>query len=130
MTKIEECCIKWLNENYGLMEIFTVNDYVDSVFHMKNGKCILEYNKTKGVVHVNYSEIWVFFEFYFNMNCTQIQYLTKLWVEKYYEMKHVIIKPDAVRCFDEVEVEYKMRNISTRPYLSCRGVFVEDVLFN
>ena len=69
MTKIEECCIKWLNENYGLMEIFTVNIYVDSVFHMKNGKCILEYNKAKGVVHVNYSEIWVFFEFYFNIFC-------------------------------------------------------------
>jgi len=86
MTKLEKTCIKWLNENYSPMEPFEMEIYPDYIFHMKDGKCILLYNKKNGYVYVNYKEIWSFFEAFFSMEYNQIQSITKIWVEEQYKM--------------------------------------------
>lgn len=86
MTKIEKLCIKWLNDNYNHMEPFLMKEYPDYIFHMKDGKCILQHNKKNGYVYVSYSEIWKFFELYFSMSNQQIKDITKIWVEDYYEV--------------------------------------------
>ena len=86
MTKIEKLCIKWLNENYNPMEPFIMKEYPDYIFHMKDGKCILQYNKKNGYVYVSYSEIWKFFELYFSMSNEQIKDITKIWVEEQYKV--------------------------------------------
>jgi hypothetical protein len=86
MTKIEKLCIKWLNENFNPMEPFFMKEYPDYVFHMKDGKCILQYNKKNGYVYVSYREIWKFFESYFSMDNQQIKDITKIWVEEHYKV--------------------------------------------
>lgn len=86
MTKLEKLCIKWLNENYNPMESFIMEEYPDYVFHMKDGKCILQYNKKNGYVYVSYREIWKFFESFFSMDNQQIKDITKIWVEEHYKM--------------------------------------------
>jgi|688.fasta_scaffold00102_87 hypothetical protein len=86
MTKIEKLCIKWLNDNYNHMEPFIMKEYPDYIFHMKNGKCILQHNKKNGYVYVSYSEIWKFFENMFGMSNQQIKDITKIWVEEHYKV--------------------------------------------
>lgn len=86
MDKLEKLCIKWLNDNYNPMEPFIMKEYPDYIFHMKNGQCILQYNKRNGYVYVSYREIWSFFEGVFSMSYQQIKDVTKIWVEEYYEM--------------------------------------------
>ena len=85
MDKLEKLCIKWLNDNYNPMEPFIMKEYPDYIFHMKNGQCILQYNKRNGYVYVNYREIWSFFERVFSMSNQQIKDVTKIWVEEYYK---------------------------------------------
>ena len=86
MTKLENLCIRWLNENFNPMEPFIMKEYPDYIFHMKDGKCILQYNKKNGYVYVSYREIWKFFESYFSMSNQQIKDITKIWVEEHYKM--------------------------------------------
>jgi hypothetical protein len=86
MTKIEKLCIKWLNDNYNHMEPFIMKEYPDYIFHMKDGKCILQHNKKNGYVYVSYSEIWKFFENMFSMSNQQIKDITKIWVEEHYKV--------------------------------------------
>ncbi len=86
MTKIEKLCIKWLNDNYNHMEPFIMKEYPDYIFHMKDGKCILQYNKKNGYVYVSYKEIWKFFENMFSMSNQQIKDITKIWVEEHYKV--------------------------------------------
>ena len=86
MNKLDKLCIKWLNDNFNPMEPFIMKEYPDYIFHMKDGKCILQYNKKNGYVYVSYREIWKFFESYFSMDNQQIKDITKIWVEEHYKM--------------------------------------------
>lgn len=86
MSKLNKIGIKWLNDNYGDLEIFESPEYPNYVFYMKNGKSIFGYNKKNGVTYINYGKIWSFFENYFSMNYEQIQDLTKAWVEEHYKL--------------------------------------------
>jgi hypothetical protein len=86
MDKLEKLCIEWLNDNYNPMEPFIMKEYPDYIFHMKNGQCILQYNKKNGYVYVSYGEIWSFFERVFSMSNQQIKDITKIWVEEHYKM--------------------------------------------
>jgi hypothetical protein len=92
MTKLDKLCIKWLNENYNHMEPFIMKEYPDYIFHMKDGRCILQHNKKSGYVYVSYREIWSFFEHMFSMSNQQIKDITKIWVEEHYKMGNVSTK--------------------------------------
>ena len=89
MTKLEKLCIKWLNENYNHMEPFCMEKYANYIFHMKDGKCILQYNKKSGYVYVSYGEIWSFLSSFFSMEYEQIQDITKVWVEERYNLRGI-----------------------------------------
>ena len=87
MTKLEKFAIKWLCKNYNDMEPVTKKEYPDYIFYMKDGKCIFDYNKKNGYVHVSYEEIWSFFDSFFGMKYQQIRDLTKVWVEEHYNLR-------------------------------------------
>ena len=87
MDRLEKLCIKWLNENFNPMVPFIMKEYPDYIFHMKDGKCILQHNKKNGYVYVSFKEIWKFFESYFSMDNQQIKDITKIWVEEHYKME-------------------------------------------
>jgi hypothetical protein len=86
------------------MEPFIMKEYPDYIFHMKDGRCILQHNKKNGHVYVSYREIWKFFESYFSMSDQQIKDITKIWVEE----------------------QYKMGVTSTRMFLVSNGLWVEE----
>ena len=113
MDKLEKLCIKWLNDNYNPMEPFIMKEYPDYIFHMKDGRCILQHNKKSGYVYVNYKEIWKFFEDYFSMSNQQIKDITKIWVEEHYKTDITIT--DFRNCIVSLKAEehYKMGNVST-----------------
>jgi hypothetical protein len=113
MTKIEKLCIKWLNDNYNHMEPFLMKEYPDYIFHMKNGKCILQHNKKNGYVYVSYSEIWKFFENMFSMSNQQIKDITKIWVEEHYKKSITTIRSKDVMSFLKVEEQYKVQVTTT-----------------
>ena len=108
MTKLDKLCIKWLNDNYNHMEPFIMKEYPDYIFHMKDGKCILQYNKKSGYVYVSYREIWSFFESYFSMDDQQIKDITKIWVEEHYKMGVTTTLDSQILGDFEVEEHYKM----------------------
>jgi hypothetical protein len=117
MTKLEKLCIKWLNDNYNHMEPFIMEGYPDYIFHMKDGRCILQHNKKNGYVYVSYIEIWKFFESFFSMSNQQIKDITKIWVEEHYKMGVTKTFTIISRIERKVEEHYKMgvtKTMSTR----------------
>jgi len=116
MTKIEKLCIKWLNDNYNHMEPFLMKEYPDYIFHMKNGKCILQHNKKNGYVYVSYSEIWKFFELYFSMSNQQIKDITKIWVEEHYKVGVTSTNRSFGTGSKWVEEQYKVGVKSTQEF--------------
>ena len=108
MIKLQKLCIKWLNENYSLMEPFETEKHPDYIFYMKDGKCILQYNKKSRYVYVNYNEIWSFFESFFSMEYEQIQGVTKVWVEEQYKMGVTTTCSRQSKRYFKVEEQYKM----------------------
>ena len=86
-NKLERVAINWLNKNYGDLEQFETKKYPNYLFYKKGDKIIFDYNKKNGKVHVDYIEIWSFFESYFDMNHQQIQDLTKVWMEERYNLR-------------------------------------------
>ena len=116
MGKLEKLCIKWLNENFNPMEPFFMKEYPDYVFHMKDGKCILQYNKKNGYVYVSYREIWKFFESYFSMDNQQIKDITKIWVEEHYKVGITTTMIYGDIPFITVEKHYKVGVKSTQEF--------------
>jgi len=108
MTKLNEIGLNWLNKNYGDLELFETEKYPDYIFHMKNGKCILQHNKKDGNVYVSYKEIWSFFKDYFSMEYQQIQYLTKIWVEEHYKLGVTTTGTLLMLPLNKVEEHYKL----------------------
>jgi hypothetical protein len=108
MDKLEKLCIKWLNDNYNPMEPFIIKEYPDYIFHMKDGKCILQYNKKNGYVYVSYREIWSFFEHMFSMSNQQIKDITKIWVKEHYKIGITTIIGIHPPRGNRVEEHYKM----------------------
>lgn len=111
MDKLEKLCIKWLNDNYNHLELFYMEKYPDYIFHMKNGKCILQHNIKNGYVYVSYKEIWSFFESYFSMSNQQIKDITKIWVDEHYKIDSEIKK--CVFTDGEQLAEEQYRKITT-----------------
>jgi hypothetical protein len=126
MDKLEKLCIKWLNDNYNPMEPFIMKEYPDYIFHMKDGKCILQHNKKSGYVYVNYREIWSFFERVFSMSNQQIKDITKIWVEEHYKTDITIT--DFRNCIVSLKVEehYKMGNVSTEKCIITDGELLSE----
>jgi len=90
------------------MEPFLMKEYPDYIFHMKDGKCILQHNKKNGYVYVSYSEIWKFFELYFSMSNQQIKDITKIWVEEHYKVGITTEWLKWITLMERVEEQYKV----------------------
>ena len=126
MSKLEKLCIKWLNDNYGDLERYETEKYSDYIFHMKDGNCILEYNKKSGYVYVSYGEIWSFFERMFGMNYQQIQDLTKVWVEEHYKKEVTSTQQNEIVNTEPVEEHYKKEVTSTVANFGLDATRVEE----
>ena len=126
MTKLEKFVLRWLNDNYNYMEPFLMEEYPDYIFHMKNGKCILQHNKKNGYIYVSYSEIWKFFENMFSMSNEQIKDITKIWVEEHYKVGVKLTIKGWPIGKKEVEEQYKVGVTTTTFVLDYGTDMVEE----
>ena len=95
-SRLGQIAINWLNKNYGDLEPYETGKYPEYIFYKKGNEIIFDYNKKNGRAYINYREIWSFFENYFSMNYTQIQGLTKEWVEEHFKLG-ATTTPDSLR---------------------------------
>jgi hypothetical protein len=79
--KLKHRIINHLNKEYSGLIPYETERWDNSIFFMKDGKAIYEYNKGNGVVYVSYGNIWSFLESFFGLDYEEIQVLTKEWVE-------------------------------------------------
>jgi hypothetical protein len=106
--------IKWLNKNYGNLELYDTEKYTDYIFYMKNGEIIFDYNKKNGRAYISYEHIWLFFSNVFGMEYEQIQEVTKLWVEEHYKLDVTTTTKRFKKGLTSVEEHYKLDVTTTR----------------
>jgi len=82
-SQLDSAVIKWLNLEYGDLELFKTEIYPNHTFFMKNGEIVFDYNGN-GQVGISYDHIWRFLSSFFGLEKEEIQDLTKQWVEKNY----------------------------------------------
>jgi hypothetical protein len=85
-SRLERLAINWLNDNYGDLEPYEIEEEPDYIFYKKGNRVIFEYNKNSEAIYVNYDEIWKIFDDYFTMEYEQIQHIIKMWVEEQYNL--------------------------------------------
>ena len=85
-SKLEYIAFKWLNDNYSDLEKFETEKYPDYIFFIKDNKVIFDYDKKYRIVRLNYYEIWVTLEKYFNLDYDQVRDIPRKWVEEYYNL--------------------------------------------
>jgi hypothetical protein len=84
--KLKHKIINYLNKEYSGIIPIEMNKWKNYIFFMKNDKVIFEYNKKNGKVYISYEHIWSFLSSFFGLKYTEIQDLTKEWVEEHYKL--------------------------------------------
>ena len=80
-SKRELMAFKWLNDNYGDLEIIDIKKYPEDIQYNKDGQMIFNYNiKTHNVFILN-QPIWSFLTYFFGFTYDEVRDLTKKWVE-------------------------------------------------
>jgi len=86
-NQLNRAALRFLNSEYGDLVPFETDRKPNHIFFMKDGKVIYEYNKKSGYVYISYHNIWSFLESFFGLEYTEIQDLTKEWVEEHYKLR-------------------------------------------
>ena len=86
-SQMDRAVLKYLNTIYGDLVPFETDKDPNFIFFMKDGEVIFDYNKKSGKVYISYDHIWSFLESFFGLKYTEIQDLTKEWVEEHYKLR-------------------------------------------
>jgi hypothetical protein len=84
--KLKHIALNYLNKEYSGLTIYETDKWKNYIFFMKNDKVIFEYTKENGKVYISYEHIWSFLSSFFGLKYTEIQDLTKEWVEEHYKL--------------------------------------------
>ena len=60
------------------------------LYRYKKGHNLMIYNRKNNYVYINYDDIWSVLESKFGLNYTEIQELTKVWLDGIYNLRGVI----------------------------------------
>jgi hypothetical protein len=111
--KLKHKIINYLNKEYSGLIWYETDKWEDYVFFMKNDKVIFEYNKKSGKVYISYEHIWSFLSSFFGLRYTEIQDLTKEWVEEHYKLSVTTTKNNGGVLLNPVEEHYKLSVTTT-----------------
>ena len=84
-NKLKHKIINYLNKEYSGLFRYEIEKLPNYIFFMKDGKVIYQYDKKNGEVYISYDKIWSFLKSFFGLEYTEIQDLTKEWVEKQFK---------------------------------------------
>ena len=87
MNKINDIAKKWLTNNYGNLESYETDKYLNYTFFTKDGEVIFDYNQKNGCCDISYDEIWSFLSSVFQLEYEEIRDITKEWVGEHYKLK-------------------------------------------
>jgi hypothetical protein len=85
--KLYKIVINYLNKKFGDLKPYETEKFPNSVFYVRDGEILFEYNKKNGRTYMSSVYIWSFLECIFSMEYEQIQEVTKLWVEEHYNLR-------------------------------------------
>ena len=85
-NKVNEIVIKWLNKNYGDLEVFETEKTPNHIFYKKKDDIIFYYDKKNRKVVVNYDGIWSDMDNYFKIDDLRIMSLLKIWLKEQYNL--------------------------------------------
>jgi len=95
-----------------------------TLYRYKKGHNFMIYNRKNEVVYINYYEIWSVLEDKFGLNSSEIQELTRRWLDEVYNLRGVTpIKSIscAIAMLDEV---YNLRGVTPGTILTDTAVLV------
>ena len=84
--KLKHIALNYLNKEYSGLVRYETDRWKNYIFFMKDDKVIFEYNKENGKVYISYEHIWSFLNSFFGLKYTEIQDLTKEWVEEQFKL--------------------------------------------
>ena len=109
MNKINDIAKKWLTNNYGNLESYETDKYLNYTFFTKDGEVIFDYNQKNGCCDISYDEIWSFLSSVFQLEYEEIRDITKEWVEEHYKLKVRTTNYANNTYFNQVEEHYKLK---------------------
>ncbi len=92
-SKMEQVIIKYLNKEYGDLNVYRVDGNSDSVFFVKDDKVYME--REKNVLWVDYFTIWTDLETIFSLKDSEIEHIITKWVKETYKLRG--IRPHPIR---------------------------------
>ena len=125
--KLKHKIITYLNKEYSGLVRYETDRWKDSIFYLKDGKYIFEYNKKNGYVFISYNHIWLFLESFFGLEYEEIQSLTKEWVEELFKSEvTTTIQPKLGKTYWVQEL-FKLEVTTTRSFKKIREIRVEEL---
>ena len=111
--KLKHKIINYLNKEYSGLIWYETEQYPNFIFFMKDGEVIFDYNKKSGKVYISYDHIWSFLESFFGLKYTEIQDLTKEWVEEQFKLSVTTTFRNEGMDRTQVEEQFKLRVTTT-----------------
>ena len=111
--KLKHKIINYLNKEYSGLIWYETEQYPNFIFFMKNDEVIFEYNKKNGKVYISYEHIWSFLSSFFGLKYTEIQDLTKEWVEEQFKLSVTTTFRNEGMDRTQVEEQFKLRVTTT-----------------
>jgi hypothetical protein len=110
--KLKHKIINYLNKEYSGLVRYETDKYPDYIFFMKDGEVIFEYSVKNKRADISHVKIWSFLRSFFALNDTEIQNLTKTWVEKHFNFEVRMTLIFLKYRLRTVEEHYKLDNLA------------------
>ena len=89
-SKLENVVFRWLDEEFGDLDIIDSDRYPEDIQYEKNGDLVFNYNTRTHRVLINYSTVWSYLKNLFGLSNKQIEEITKKWIEDRYRIPVIL----------------------------------------
>ena len=85
----ERIALDWMNKNFSpdQLEVVTSEEYPNPIFYRKNGKVVMEQDKTNKNFYFDHDEIYSFFESFFGMKYKEWQGVMRIWLKETFNLR-------------------------------------------
>lgn len=80
-----------------------IDVYTESIFLFHEGRCMVKYDYTDGIVRIEYENIWQIFEQVYGMNYSEACNFFKRMFEKHFKVPDIY--PCVLRVIDKASIE-------------------------
>jgi hypothetical protein len=103
--------VNYLNNEFGYLEPYFIDECPKSVFYMKDGITIFEYNEKSGEVFVSEDHVWSLLKSFFGLEFSEIAQITSHWINTRYSLE-VTKSIWGVQLLWELPESYYQENLS------------------